>query len=331
MEAIRDAGGTPFVFDRDVSNVSGAKALEVDVSNREAVEAAVREAAETLGGLDGVVTAAGIDRCGKLGDVPAEEWEKVIGVNLLGTVSVVRAALPYLKGPAAGSSPSPPHWVSRALPDATAYCASKFGVIGFSRALAAETGGEIGVTTIIPGGMKTHFFDDRDEQYKPQDDSKPQRSRQRGAGRGVRPLPAVRQRGPRTPYLPRRRRLVALNRPQATSAHDGRNPMPTTAIDTPAGRDTAESGGITITDPRTGEVLWDSPRAGPEAVNHAVEVAAGLPRNGLPPRPRTAGGPQGCGPGTGLRRAGAGRAQRQRNRAAGGGSAGRHRSGRFHP
>ncbi|MCY1676128.1 aldehyde dehydrogenase family protein [Pseudarthrobacter sp. SL88] len=49
--------------------------------------------------------------------------------------------------------------------------------------------------------------------------------------------------------------------------------MPTTAIDTPAGRDTAESGGITITDPRTGEVLWTVPEAGPEAVNHAVEVA----------------------------------------------------------
>jgi len=49
--------------------------------------------------------------------------------------------------------------------------------------------------------------------------------------------------------------------------------MPTTAIDTPAGRDTAESGGITITDPRTGEVLWTVPEAGPEAANHAVEVA----------------------------------------------------------
>ncbi|MFC9770613.1 MULTISPECIES: aldehyde dehydrogenase family protein [unclassified Pseudarthrobacter] len=49
--------------------------------------------------------------------------------------------------------------------------------------------------------------------------------------------------------------------------------MPTTAIDTPAGRDTAESIGITITDPRTGEVLWTVPEAGSEAVNHAVEVA----------------------------------------------------------
>ncbi|HEX2247687.1 MAG TPA: SDR family oxidoreductase, partial [Arthrobacter sp.] len=60
----------------------------------------------------------------------------------------------------------------RALPDATAYCASKFGVVGFSRALAAETRGQIGVTTMIPAGMKTRFFDDRTEQYKPQDDSR---------------------------------------------------------------------------------------------------------------------------------------------------------------
>ena len=43
-----------------------------------------------------MVTAAGIDRCGTLADVPADEWERVVSVNLLGTVSVVRAALPEL-------------------------------------------------------------------------------------------------------------------------------------------------------------------------------------------------------------------------------------------
>jgi short-subunit dehydrogenase len=60
----------------------------------------------------------------------------------------------------------------KAVSDATAYCASKFGVVGFSRALAAETRGQVGVTTMIPAGMKTRFFDDRTEQYKPQDDSR---------------------------------------------------------------------------------------------------------------------------------------------------------------
>jgi short-subunit dehydrogenase len=57
----------------------------------------------------------------------------------------------------------------RALPAATAYCASKFGVVGFTRALAAETAGQVGVTLLIPGGMRTTFFDEREEQYRPPD------------------------------------------------------------------------------------------------------------------------------------------------------------------
>ncbi len=172
VDAVLKAGGTPVVLDRDIRNVSAAKAIEVDVADRQAVTAAVQEAAETLGGLDAVVTAAGIDRCGKLEDVPAEDWEKVVFVNLFGTVAVVRAALPYLKASRGRVVTVASTLGKRALPEATAYCASKFGVVGFSHALAAETGGEIGVTTMIPGGMKTRFFDDRAEQYKPQDDSR---------------------------------------------------------------------------------------------------------------------------------------------------------------
>ena len=172
VDAVLQAGGTPVVLDRDIRHVSAAKAIEVDVADRRAVTAAVQEAAQTLGGLDAVVTAAGIDRCGKLEDVPAEDWEKVVFVNLFGTVAVVRAALPYLKASRGRVVTVASTLGKRALPEATAYCASKFGVVGFSHALAAETGGEIGVTTMIPGGMKTRFFDDRAEQYKPQDDSR---------------------------------------------------------------------------------------------------------------------------------------------------------------
>jgi short-subunit dehydrogenase len=60
----------------------------------------------------------------------------------------------------------------RAVADATAYCASKFGVVGFTRALAAETAGRVGVTLLVPGGMHTAFFDGRPEQYKPGADAK---------------------------------------------------------------------------------------------------------------------------------------------------------------
>ncbi|MCU1637620.1 MAG: family NAD(P)-dependent oxidoreductase [Microbacteriaceae bacterium] len=170
--AVLDAGGTPVVLDRSIASVSGMEARELDVSDTRAVELVVAELAHSLGGLDAVVTAAGIDRCGRLDEVPTDEWERVIAVNLLGTVAVVRAALPHLMQSHGRVVTVASSLALKAVADATAYCASKFGVLGFSRALAAETKGQIGVTTLIPSGMKTRFFDDRDEKYRPQDDSR---------------------------------------------------------------------------------------------------------------------------------------------------------------
>jgi NAD(P)-dependent dehydrogenase (short-subunit alcohol dehydrogenase family) len=60
----------------------------------------------------------------------------------------------------------------RALPAATAYCASKFGVVGFTRALALELGDRVGVTMLVPGGMRTGFFDGRPEEFKPAPDQR---------------------------------------------------------------------------------------------------------------------------------------------------------------
>ncbi|WP_349897203.1 SDR family oxidoreductase [Parafrigoribacterium soli] len=171
-EAVAEAGGTPIVLDRDTSGVRDYAAFEVDVSDARAAERAVAEIAESSGGLDAVVTAAGIDRCGRLDEVPTEEWDRVIAVNLLGTVAVVRAALPFLSENHGRVVTVASSLALRAVSDATAYCASKFGVLGFSRALAAETRGQIGVTTLIPSGMRTRFFDDRPEKYKPSDDSR---------------------------------------------------------------------------------------------------------------------------------------------------------------
>ena len=124
------------------------------------------------GTLDAVFTAAGTDKCGALVDVDGDSWDKVVMVNLLGTAAVVRASLPYLKesqGKVVTVASTLGH---RVFPDATAYCASKFGVVGFTRALQSELKGEVGVTLLTPGGMHTAFFDDRDEQYKPGPDAK---------------------------------------------------------------------------------------------------------------------------------------------------------------
>jgi NAD(P)-dependent dehydrogenase (short-subunit alcohol dehydrogenase family) len=172
VAAVRDAGGQPLVLDR-VEPADGVEHELVDLADRQSTERAVAGLVERAGGgLDGVFTAAGIDACGPLGDVPADEWERVVQVNLLGTARVVRAALPYLERSGGTVVTCASTLGLKALPDATAYCASKFGVIGFTRALAAETRGRVGVTLLIPGGMRTAFFDGRDEQYKPPPDAK---------------------------------------------------------------------------------------------------------------------------------------------------------------
>jgi NAD(P)-dependent dehydrogenase (short-subunit alcohol dehydrogenase family) len=169
--AVQAAGGTPLVLDR-VQPADSVAYEQVDLADSAAAAAAVDAAVKAAGGqLNGVFTAAGIDSCGRLDEVPVEAWERVIRVNLLGTAAVVRAALPYLRRSHGRVVTCASTLGIKAVSDATAYCASKFGVVGFTRALAAETAGEIGVTLLIPGGMHTHFFDDRTEQYKPPTDA----------------------------------------------------------------------------------------------------------------------------------------------------------------
>jgi NAD(P)-dependent dehydrogenase (short-subunit alcohol dehydrogenase family) len=171
VRAVADAGGRPVVLDR-VRAEADVDQEVVDLAHTRAAEKAVREVTERVGGLDAVVTCAGTDACGRLDDVPGEMWDRVVQVNLLGTVAVVRAALPGLLERHGRVVTVASTLGLRALSDATAYCASKFGVVGFTRALAVETQGRLGVTMLVPGGMHTAFFDDRDEQYKPPPDAK---------------------------------------------------------------------------------------------------------------------------------------------------------------
>jgi NAD(P)-dependent dehydrogenase (short-subunit alcohol dehydrogenase family) len=176
VETVAKAGGRPLVMDAaelpaDVEQVvSGYE--RVDLADGRAAEEAVRSLADSVDGLDAVFTGAGIDRCGPLGEVAADEWERVLRVNLLGTAAVVRAALPYLERSHGRVVTCASTLGLRAVGDATAYCAAKFGVVGFTRALAAEIAGRVGVTMLVPGGMATSFFDDRDEKYKPAVDAK---------------------------------------------------------------------------------------------------------------------------------------------------------------
>ena len=167
--AVEEQGGTAVVLDR-VAPSNGFAFEQVDLARPRDAEAAVTRAAERAGGLDAIVTAAGTDACGDIGDVDPEDWDRVVLVNLLGTVAVVRAALPHLERSSGRVITVASTLGLRALPAATAYCASKFGVVGFTRALAIEMGDRVGVTMLVPGGMKTNFFDGRPENFKPAQD-----------------------------------------------------------------------------------------------------------------------------------------------------------------
>ncbi len=175
--AVAAAGGHPLLLDRvdpragAGPDLADAPTALADLADARSAERAVADLAARAGGLDAVVTAAGTDRCGRLADVPGTEWDRVLLVNLLGTAAVIRAALPALRERHGRIVTVASTLGLRALSDASAYCASKFGVVGLSRALAVELAGEVGLTMLIPGGMDTAFFDGRAEQYRPGPDA----------------------------------------------------------------------------------------------------------------------------------------------------------------
>lgn len=170
VTAVARAGGRPLVLDRQPP-ADGVPWAACDLADTRAAEAATRDIVARTGGLDAVVTAAGMDVPGSLADVPGETWDRVVTVDLLATAAVIRAALPFLEASRGRIVTVASTLGVKAVGDATAYCAAKFGVVGFTRALAAELAGRVGVALLIPGGMRTAFFDDRDPRYRPGPDA----------------------------------------------------------------------------------------------------------------------------------------------------------------
>jgi NAD(P)-dependent dehydrogenase (short-subunit alcohol dehydrogenase family) len=173
VEALSGLGARPVVLDRQPPAAPADVAfVEVDLARSADAAAAVGRVLDEVGPLDAVVTCAGIDVPGRLEDIDPAAWDRVVAVNLLGTAAVVRAATPCLRARHGRVVTVASTLAHRAVSDGTAYCASKFAVVGFTRALMAELRDEVGVTLVTPGGMTTRFFDDRDERYRPPADAR---------------------------------------------------------------------------------------------------------------------------------------------------------------
>ena len=140
VDAVTKAGGRPYVIDRQPP-ADGVPWVECDLADTRAAEAATREVIAQAGGsIDGVVTAAGMDVPGALADIPGETWDRIVTIDLLATAAVIRAAIPALKESHGNVVTIASTLGVKAVGDATAYCAAKFGVVGFTRALSARTG-----------------------------------------------------------------------------------------------------------------------------------------------------------------------------------------------
>jgi NAD(P)-dependent dehydrogenase (short-subunit alcohol dehydrogenase family) len=144
-----------------VAGDAASFALACDVASEEAVFAAVAQTVERLGRLDIVVNCAAIDHTLSIDEMTVGQWDQVLDINLRGPFLMAKAALPVMRRQRSGHIVNVASTAAtRAWANAAAYHASKWGLVGFGRALGVEGRPDnIRVTTVIPGGMRTHFFD----------------------------------------------------------------------------------------------------------------------------------------------------------------------------
>lgn len=134
--------------------------VTADVVDPTAVATAVAAGVDALGGLDGVVNAAGIDLMAEIEAMTLADWNRIIAVNLTGPMLVMQAAFPHLRAADGGTIVNVSSGAGLSpLKHRTAYCASKAGLQMASKALAIEAA-EFGirVNTICPGAVETELF-----------------------------------------------------------------------------------------------------------------------------------------------------------------------------
>lgn len=130
-----------------------------DISDEASVKALFAKAVEWLGGLDGLVNNAGLQKAGPMVQTTVADWDALMGVNARGVFLATREAVPHLKAAGGGAIVNTASLAAkRGGPGVTAYAASKGAVMAFTTACALELAGDnIRVNSICPGFIDTPF------------------------------------------------------------------------------------------------------------------------------------------------------------------------------
>jgi len=151
----------------------GAKVLEIiaDISDQKQVEKIARECLTAFDSINVLVNNAGYGKYGSFVLMPIEEWDRMWMVNVRGMVLVTQAIVPSMIATKDGHIVN----ISSTLgiypaSNATAYCATKFAIRGFSEALSKELWKDgVKVSTVCPGGVLTPFLgispDEKNQEY----------------------------------------------------------------------------------------------------------------------------------------------------------------------
>ncbi|MDQ0089717.1 3-oxoacyl-[acyl-carrier protein] reductase [Paenibacillus anaericanus] len=149
-----------------------------DISNQQEAEAAVLKLKEQLGSIDILINNAGIAEFGTLVEMEQSTWERIIQVNLMGTYYITRAALPFMLEQNSGDIINVASTAGeRGFATGSAYCASKFAVLGLTESLLQEVRkSNIRVVALTPSTVATELaqnaglkIGDEDRMMQPED------------------------------------------------------------------------------------------------------------------------------------------------------------------
>jgi len=140
-----------------------ATALPLDVADEVQCREALRQVVDAYGRVDILINNAAVDRTVSIDELAFEDWDRILMTNLRGPFVLSKLVLPLMKRQGGGHIVNIVSTASkRAWANASAYHASKWGLLGFSHALHVEARPyQVKVTAVVSGGMRTPFLLDR--------------------------------------------------------------------------------------------------------------------------------------------------------------------------